>query len=130
MSSLASFKGHPLHPILVALPIGLWIFSLVSDLILKMSWGGPAWNDVALYTLGWNCRSLDCGTSWVCRFRQYYQSKDENDRTLAHDDQSVRRRSLRGELLAPHTAACRRQPTDYVFGRRHCANHDFGLAWR
>jgi uncharacterized membrane protein len=52
MSSLASFKGHPLHPILVALPIGLWIFSLVSDLILKMSWGGPAWNDVALYTLG------------------------------------------------------------------------------
>jgi Predicted membrane protein len=52
MSSPASFKGHPLHPILVALPIGLWIFSLVSDVILKMSWGGPAWNDVALYTIG------------------------------------------------------------------------------
>ena len=52
LASPASFKGHPLHPILVALPIGLWIFSLVSDVILKMSWGGPAWNDVALYTIG------------------------------------------------------------------------------
>ena len=39
MSSPASFKGHPLHPILVALPIGLWIFSLVSDVIFKMGWG-------------------------------------------------------------------------------------------
>jgi uncharacterized membrane protein len=52
MSSPASFKGHPLHPILVALPIGLWIFSLVSDVIFKMSWGGPVWNDVAFYTMG------------------------------------------------------------------------------
>jgi uncharacterized membrane protein len=43
MSSPASFKGHPVHPILVALPIGLWIFSLISDVIFKMSWGGPAW---------------------------------------------------------------------------------------
>jgi len=52
MSSPASFIGYPLHPILVAFPIGLWIFSLISDVIFKMGWGGPAWNDVALYTLG------------------------------------------------------------------------------
>jgi uncharacterized membrane protein len=52
MSSPASIKGHPLHPILVALPIGLWIFSLVSDVIFKMGWGSPVWNDVARYTLG------------------------------------------------------------------------------
>ncbi|PYK97563.1 MAG: hypothetical protein DME32_15615 [Verrucomicrobia bacterium] len=51
MSSPASFKGHPLHPILVTLPIGLWIFSIVSDVIFKMGWGGAAWNDVAFYTL-------------------------------------------------------------------------------
>ena len=36
---------------LVALPIGLWIFSIVSDLIFKFGWGGPVWNDVAFYTL-------------------------------------------------------------------------------
>ena len=47
----ASFKGHPSHPILVAFPIGLWIFSIVSDLIFKVGYGGPVWNDVAFYTL-------------------------------------------------------------------------------
>ena len=52
MSSTASFKGHPFHPILVPLPIGLWIFSLVSDLIYKFGFGGPIWNDVAFYTIG------------------------------------------------------------------------------
>ena len=50
-TSAASYKGHPLHPILVPLPIGLWIFSLVSDLIYKFGFGGSAWNDVAFYTL-------------------------------------------------------------------------------
>jgi uncharacterized membrane protein len=51
MSSPASFKGHPFHPIIVPLPIGLWIFSLVSDLIFKFGYGGAVWNDVAFYTL-------------------------------------------------------------------------------
>jgi uncharacterized membrane protein len=51
MSSPASFKGHPIHPILVALPIGLWIFSLVSDLIFKFGFGASVWSDVAFYTL-------------------------------------------------------------------------------
>jgi len=51
MSAPASFKGHPFHPMLVALPIGLWIFSIVSDLIFKFGWGSPVWNDVALYTV-------------------------------------------------------------------------------
>ena len=36
---------------LVALPIGLWIFSIVSDLIFKFGLGSPVWNDVALYTV-------------------------------------------------------------------------------
>ena len=51
MSSPASFKGHPFHPIIVPLPIGLWIFSLISDLIFKFGWGGAVWNDIAFYTL-------------------------------------------------------------------------------
>jgi len=51
MPSTASFKDHPLHPILIPLPIGLWIFSLITDLIFKFGWGGPVWNDVAFYTL-------------------------------------------------------------------------------
>lgn len=51
MASPASVAKHPIHPMLVALPIGLWIFSLVSDVIYMMGWGGPIWNDVAFYTM-------------------------------------------------------------------------------
>src|SRR5438874_12395557 len=51
MSSPASFKGHPLHPVIIPLPIGLWIFSLISDLIFKLGCGGPGWDGVAFYTL-------------------------------------------------------------------------------
>src|SRR4030095_11049083 len=51
MASPASIAKHPIHPMLVALPIGLWIFSLVSDVIYLMKWGGPVWNEVALYTM-------------------------------------------------------------------------------
>lgn len=52
MASPASFGKHPIHPILVAFPIGLWIFSLVCDLIFLLGWGGVVWKDVAYYTMG------------------------------------------------------------------------------
>jgi uncharacterized membrane protein len=51
MSSPASFKGHPFHPMIIPLPIGLWIFSIISDLSFKFGYGGAIWNDVAFYTL-------------------------------------------------------------------------------
>lgn len=51
MASPASIAKHPIHPILVTLPIGLWIFSFVSDVIYVMKWGGIVWNDVAFYTM-------------------------------------------------------------------------------
>ena len=51
MSSPASIKDHPVHPMLITLPIGLWVFSLVSDIIYAAGWGGPVWNDVAYYTM-------------------------------------------------------------------------------
>jgi uncharacterized membrane protein len=52
MSSPASIARHPLHPILIPLPIGLWVFSLVADLVFLFGWGGPAWKEVAWYTIG------------------------------------------------------------------------------
>ena len=36
---------------IVPLPIGLWVFSLVSDIIYKAGWGGLVWTDVAFYTM-------------------------------------------------------------------------------
>jgi uncharacterized membrane protein len=51
MHSPASFKGHPIHPMLIVFPIGLWVFSLVSDLIYQWELGGPVWSVVAYYTM-------------------------------------------------------------------------------
>jgi uncharacterized membrane protein len=51
MASPANIAKHPLHPILVLLPIGSWIFSLMSDLVYAFEWGDAIWSDVALYTI-------------------------------------------------------------------------------
>ena len=51
METTAQIKKHPIHPMLIPLPIGLWVFSLVSDIIFKAGWGGPVWNSVAFYTM-------------------------------------------------------------------------------
>ena len=52
MSTPASIARHPLHPILIPLPIGLWVFSVVADLVYLAGWGGPAWKTTAWYTMG------------------------------------------------------------------------------
>ena len=50
MRTPASIAGHPIHPMLVPLAIGLLIFSFVCDLIFVSGREG-AWATVALYTM-------------------------------------------------------------------------------
>lgn len=50
MASTASIGGHPIHPMLIVFPIGLWIFSFVSDLIY-LNGGDATWHATALYTM-------------------------------------------------------------------------------
>lgn len=52
MRTPASIAGHPIHPMLVPLAIGLWIFSLVCDLIHMRAGADPVWSTVAFYTMG------------------------------------------------------------------------------
>jgi uncharacterized membrane protein len=52
MRTPASIAGHPIHPMLVPIPIGLWILSLVCDLIHAGGSANPAWTTVALYSMG------------------------------------------------------------------------------
>jgi len=52
MSSPASIAKHPIHPMLVAFPIGLWVFSLVCDIIYFAGSGANSWKIAALYSLG------------------------------------------------------------------------------
>lgn len=51
MRTPANIAGHPIHPMLVTIPIGLWIFSLVADLVALRSADPQTWAVVALYTL-------------------------------------------------------------------------------
>jgi uncharacterized membrane protein len=51
MASPASIGGHPVHPMIIPFPIGLWVFSLVADLIYLWR-GNPVWIDyIAFYAL-------------------------------------------------------------------------------
>lgn len=50
MGSRASIAGHPIHPMLVVFPIGLFIFSFICDLI-SLGSADPVWNAVAYYTM-------------------------------------------------------------------------------
>ena len=51
MHTPASIAKHPIHPMLVAIPIGLWIFSLTCDLIRVLGGTSPNWEIVAWYSM-------------------------------------------------------------------------------
>ncbi|HEY1326268.1 MAG TPA: DUF2231 domain-containing protein [Casimicrobiaceae bacterium] len=51
MRTPASIARHPIHPMLVTFPIGLWIFSFICDLIFAFGSGNPVLKTVALYTM-------------------------------------------------------------------------------
>src|SRR4051794_13397774 len=48
MSSPASVKDHPIHPMLVGLPSGLWVFAVVCDIVHAAN-GSPISQTVATY---------------------------------------------------------------------------------
>ena len=51
MRTPASIFKHPIHPMLVVFPIGLWIFSLACDLIRAAGVLGDAWSTVAFFSM-------------------------------------------------------------------------------
>ena len=51
MRTPASILKHPIHPMLIVFPIGLWIFSLACDLIRLAGASGDAWITVAFYSM-------------------------------------------------------------------------------
>jgi uncharacterized membrane protein len=51
MKSRAAIAGHPLHPIFVAIPIGLWSFAPICDIIYFVGWG-DSWKIAAFYCIG------------------------------------------------------------------------------
>ena len=51
MRTPANIAKHPIHPMLVTVPIGLWLFSFVCDLVFVFGGGGEIWRTVAFYNM-------------------------------------------------------------------------------
>lgn len=50
MSTRVTIAGHPVHAMLVPIPIGLWIFTLTSDVVFAVT-GDTRWEATAFFTL-------------------------------------------------------------------------------
>jgi uncharacterized membrane protein len=51
MRTPASIARHPIHPMLIPIPIGLWLFSFVCDLLFVFGTGVSLWFTLAFYTM-------------------------------------------------------------------------------
>lgn len=51
MRTPANIARHPIHPMIVPIPIGLWIFSFICDLVYRFGSLNPNWETAALYTM-------------------------------------------------------------------------------
>jgi uncharacterized membrane protein len=49
--STARLTKHPLHPMLVVIPLGLWVAALVFDVLFAAT-GNPAWRTAAFWNIG------------------------------------------------------------------------------
>jgi uncharacterized membrane protein len=46
----ARILDHPIHPMLIPFPIGLWVFSLAADITYRVG-GDPIWLTIAYWTM-------------------------------------------------------------------------------
>lgn len=51
MRTPARIAKHPIHPMLIPIPIGLWIFSFVCDLTFVLGSGASLWFTLSFWTL-------------------------------------------------------------------------------
>jgi uncharacterized membrane protein len=51
MRTPASIAKHPIHPMLIPLPIGLWLFAFICDLIFVLGSGATLWFTLSYYTM-------------------------------------------------------------------------------
>jgi uncharacterized membrane protein len=50
MRTPARIFDHPIHPMLIPFPIGLWVFSLAADVTYRLG-GDPTWITIAYWTM-------------------------------------------------------------------------------
>lgn len=80
MKSIARIGKHPIHPMLIALPLGLWSFSLVADVLYLMNIH-ELWRYVAAFCLGGGIAGALIAA--VPGFMDYLGIKEKSARTIA-----------------------------------------------
>ena len=50
MRSKMAIAGHPIHPMLVGIPIGLFSWALISDIVYLATGKDPLWYDISYWT--------------------------------------------------------------------------------
>ena len=103
MRTPASIFKHPIHPMLIVFPIGLWIFSLACDLIRLAGASGGRLVDRRFFQHDrWSYRRPLRGGTGTYRFAllQGRRSAGEENRSDPHGDQSHRRRAVCDKYLA------------------------------
>jgi uncharacterized membrane protein len=81
MRASARFGKHPFHPMLVAIPIGLFVASFVAE-IISMRQGGELWRDLTFYNLAGGL--IGALVAAIPGFIDYVALKDEKVLPLAH----------------------------------------------
>ena len=115
MRTPASIYKHPIHPMLVVFPIGLWIFSLACDLIRLAGASAEIWTNVAFIAMVGGLIGALCAAVPGAIDLLYYKggrSAGQENRLDPHGNQSHRSRALRDK----HLAARQRS---HPHGRRH-----------
>ena len=90
METPASIARHPIHPILVTLPIGLWVFSFVCDLVVYFSEGheaGVLWFMIGYWTMAGGF--VGALLAAIPGFIDLISLKDPRIRTLATTHMSI-----------------------------------------
>ena len=110
MRTPASIFKHPIHPMLIVFPIGLWIFSLACDLIRLAGASGDAWSTVAFFSMVGGFIGALCAAVPGFIDLLFYKGgappvKNSSD---PHGDQSHRRRAVCDKYLA-----ARQRPHQY-----------------
>lgn len=79
MRAAVHIKGHPIHPMMVSVPIGLWTFSLVAD-IMYLCKIGAHWETVSAYCMA--AGVISALAAAIPGFLDYGQLRDHAPRRI------------------------------------------------
>ena len=131
MRTRASIAGHPIHVMAVAIPIGLWIFSLVCDVIQVSGHNPDLWFTVAYITMaGGLVGALVAAVFGFIDLVGVAARARARRRAHAHGAQPRRGRAVRREPVAAHRRPRQHARAAAAVGRRRRDARAVGMARR